>query len=64
VPHSWQRHCAYNARKKPVRCNGGEVKDEIVVYELFGMFSETLLVLKRSYRTAACDRLTEMNVDR
>jgi len=50
--------------REPVGCDGGEVEDEIVVDELFGMFSETLLVLKRSYSTAARDRLTEMNVDR
>ena len=51
-------------QREPVGCNGGEVEDEIVIDELFGMFSESLLLLKRSYCTAACDRLTEMYVDR
>ena len=35
-----------------------------MIDKLFGMFSESLLLLKRSYCTAACDRLTEMYVDR
>jgi len=36
----------------------------IVVDKLFGLISETLLLLKRSYCAAACERLAEMNVDR
>ena len=51
-------------RTEPVGGDGSEVEDEVVVDELFRVFGETLLLLKRSYCTAACDRLTEMNVDR
>jgi len=36
----------------------------IVVDNLFGLVTETLLLLKRSYCAAACERLAEMNVDR
>ena len=50
--------------RKPVGCDCGEVEDEIVINELFRMFNETLLMLKRSNCTAARDRLAEMNVDR
>ena len=35
-----------------------------MVDKLVGMFSESLLLLKRSYCTATGDRLAEMNVDR
>jgi len=50
--------------EKPVGGDCCEVEDEIVVDKLVGMLSETLLMLKRSYCAAACDRFTEMNVDR
>ena len=50
--------------EEPVGRDGGEVEDEVVIDKLVGTFNEALLLLKRSYCTATCDRLTEMNVDR
>jgi len=54
----------YTRLWEPVGGDGSEVEDEVMVDELFRVFGETLLLLERSYCTAARDRLTEMNVDR